>query len=549
MGDNAKIRVDVEGAAEAERKLNKLKESFKSFGREMGSALTGAITNLGSVAAQLTHIDPSALASKFREFRGSITEFSIAAGRSVEQMKSSFSTLSKKGLLPDDQLAAFSKTLAKTTYDFHDSGKALIALRAEGVATGRSLEEMAPIAETIHNAFGETFDELPQTLGDIRAVAEELGTTGGPAALQDQIASLGSMLSEVSIKGTADAKELIAVLGSFGKNLKPEQQKKVQQELVGTFVQGGEQLRRNLGIKTDDFYDENGQVKLNAANLKKLRDFNVKQAGGNVAEARRRSALVHGGMYSAALYNSNLDADVQNARDAVRSAAPEQAMSSLLGSQHGVETGKQNEREQRAREEVGGLTNAAQQKMADLAPADPIVRAITMGFASVVASNLLGKGVSSALEAGFKSIAPMFASSATTAAASGGGAPVASMALPAGAAIGGPAALASVGLAAVAAHDALIDPIADGMKKGVQQDKDDFAAGRKRRVSKFFGLYQPVESVPPEQQAQAAREYAAQLAAAKGGASQKQDVKVTIVNATGMPLNVVNAEKGNAGRQ
>lgn len=545
MGSNkAKVEIGVEGAAEAERKLNKLKDSFKAFGGEMAGALTGAIKGLASLSMELNRVEPGALAQKFRDFRGTVTEFSVASGRAVDQVKASFASLSKQTLLPDEQVASFTATLSKATYDFKDSGKALTSLRAEGVAAGRALEEMAPIAETLHNVFGESFDEMPQTLGDIRAAAEQLGTSGGPAALQDQITSLGSVLSEVSIKGAADAKGLVAILASFGKGLAPEQKKRVQQELLNTFVGGGEQLRRNLQIKTEDYYDENGQVKVNASNLKRLRDYNIKQAGGNVAEARRRSALRHGGMYSAALYNPSLDSDLDAAGNAVRSAAPEQAMSDLKGSQHGVETQKQNDRDRRNREEVGGITNAAQQKMADLAPSDPIVRAITMGFASVVASNLLGKGVSSALEAGFKSLAPLFAGAAP--AAEGGSAAPALAA--GGAAVGGPVAIAAAALGYTALHNQALDSVAAGIHKGQSQDDADLASGRKKRVQHWWNFGgASLEDVPQDQQASQAAKYREE--SERNGKTKDQNVKVTVGFAQDTPLAVVSVEKGSAGRQ
>lgn len=176
---------------------------------------------------------------------------------------------------------------------------------------------------------------------------------------------------------------------------------------------------------------------------------------------------------------------------------------------------------------------------------DPIVRAITVGFGSVVASNLLGKGISTALEAGFKAIAPMFASNAVRAAAAG----------EASAAAGGTAAatgvVARVASKAVPALGLLTVAQMSGDSPGQQAaaaagNDALIQSGRRKEVKHFFGLLSTYEDVPPDQPASAA---SGNTGAKIGATQQPQDVKVTIVNATGMPLNVVNAEKGNAGRQ
>ncbi len=522
--------------------------------------INGAIKSVGSLSATLAHVDPSLMAAKFRDFRGVVTEFSVASGRGVDQVKASFASLSKQTLLPDTQVAAFSQTIAKATYDFKDSGKALLALRAEGVATGRALEEMAPIAETLHNVFGESFDEMPSTLGDIRSAAETLGTSGGPAALQDQIASLGGMLSEVSIKGQKDAKGLVDVLASFGKGLRPEQKKRVQQELLSTFVQGGEQLRRNLRIKTEDFYDENGSIKFNAENLKRLRDYNLKQSGGNVAEARRRSALRHGGMYAAALYDSDLDTNLDKAASGTLSGNADKALTELMSSKHGVETGAEQQRDQRAREETGAIVNAIQQGFVAAMPGNSLLRAfggpIAGGVAGIGANAVLGKLVTAPLELAMQSLSQkMYAVKIETLA---DGTQQASKALTSFGSVaqgvaGGLAAL-GIGYSIGTALDKQYD-ISGGLEGGAHiltsKDEDLNEEDRAAKHSAWDiakGLFSGnVGEVVADKTKQHVSEKAKELAAQN--AKKDQQVKIVIQNMTGMPLNVVNAEKGNAGRQ
>src|SRR6185503_5885082 len=149
----------------AEQKLKALEDSFKDFGKELGAIFSGTVKDIAHVASELGQVDPSSSAQRFRDYRQTVTEFSIATGRSVDSIKAKFADLAGKTLLPDDQIAKFSETLAKTTFDFGDSTKAIQALRAAGLDAGKSLDEMAPIAEMLRNSFGTTFDEMPQELG------------------------------------------------------------------------------------------------------------------------------------------------------------------------------------------------------------------------------------------------------------------------------------------------------------------------------------------------------------------------------------------------
>lgn len=406
--NKAKIQIDVEGQAEAERKLKKIKDSFKEWGREIGGIVGGMVKDIGSMSMALTRVDPGSAAQKFRDYRRTVTEMSVAAGRSIGDLKNSFSALSNSTLLPDDQIASFSGQLAKMTYDFGDSSKAIEALRGSGVATGRSLEEMGGIAETLHNNMGVAFNDMPDVLGKVESAAKTLGTTGGPAALMDDLQALGGMLGQVSMKGKSDVEDLVATMAALGKGLRPEQQKQVMGAFIGTFTQGGEQLRRNLGIKREDFYDEAGNVKVNSAGVKKLQQFYLNRTGGNADQARLLASF-QSPQLAAALFRPGLMDDMRKAELAAPGTAGAAALATLRATDHGRETATQIAREQETRENVGGKANAMQQAAANAMPQNSMARflvgGIGGGISSAIVSSIgtgMGPGIATAAKAFFK---------------------------------------------------------------------------------------------------------------------------------------------------
>jgi len=383
VADEAKVKVGIEGAKEAEKKLRDLESSFKDLGRQVASIANAAAQGFISMTASLAKVDPAAAADRFRSYRREVLDTATAAGASVETIKARFSDLSKRTLLPDDQLQKFGHTLGQITYDFGDSTKAMESLSAYALKSGKSLDQMGGVAEALHNSFGETFDQMPQSLDAIAGAAEALGTTGGPSALIDQFTQLGGVLDEVAHKGAQDVQSLAAVMAAVGKGRTAPQAAQLQQKLVSRFAQGGEQMRLNLGIKREDFYDEQGNVKVNASNVEKLRDFYLKRGGGKEGAMRLASFSGNlGPQLAAALFRPGLVEDMRKAETATPSGAAAVAQQSALNTQAGKEIQAQNAREARTRETVGGAVNAMQQGVAGAMPENPWVRYGTMGVAS-----------------------------------------------------------------------------------------------------------------------------------------------------------------------
>lgn len=555
MSDDAKVRVGLEGSAEATRKLKDLKKEFLSFGSEIGRVAEAAIGSFASLATALTKIDPATQADKFRTFRQSVTEFSIASGTSIDKLKIRFQDLSSKTLLPDDQLQSFSASLAKTTHDFGDSTKALDAMRQHGLMTGRSLEEMGPIAATLHNSFGKAFNEIPGSLDKIAGAAEALGTVGGPGALEDQVASLGDVISHVATKGKQDFNELIGIMAAVGKGRSADQAQRLQQALVGRFASGGEQMRLNLGIKRKDFYDDEGHVKVNSENVQKLRDFYVRKTG-SLEGAKSLASFSNnlGPELASAIFRPDFMKDVVKGAAASPSHKGQTALDRLTLSDAGKDAANQLARQQRAREEVGGATNKLQQAGAGMMPDSPwasmAMNSVGGGLGQMAAGYLTrktfetsAKNVADALLGVGESAGKATVGLGGLAGQLGGGVSAGTAAVGVGGAVAGGAAIAGLGLGAVAMHDKLLMGL--DLKKASNDFQQDLASGRKKITPHWYGNSLDTVSDPTEQR-KAAKEYQ-DFRVSHG--LKPLEVKVTIQDDSHNPNRVVAVAKGTAGQQ
>lgn len=556
MSDEARIKVGVEGEAEAERKLKKISDGFKGWGRELGGIVSGMVRNLGSMSMALAHVDPGSAAQKFRDYRRVVTEMSMSSGRSISDLKGQFASLSDHTLLPDEQVQDFSASLAKATYDFGDSRKAIEALRGSGIATGRSLEDMSGVAETLHNSMGVQMSDIPEMMGRIEASAKSMGTTGGPAALMDDLQALGGVLSQVSITGKRSAGDLVGVLAAIGKGRNPEQAKQVQAALVGSFTSGGEQMRLNLGIKRQDFYDPNGNVRVNAQNVQKLRDFYLRRAGGNVERAQSLASFSGnmGPQLAAAIFRPGLIADMKKASTEAAPGTGDKALTALRASEHGVETAKQNARDRETRENVGEKANAAQQAAANIMPQNSMARMFVTGIGGGIASSLTSAIVGKGLE----KAAGGLAATLFKVSVQGDKASLVFSKLGALKGIGGAAAVAGAGMLGYEAGTYLdkkfgiSTKIANALDYKSQAKED---AGVLANKAALMSRENAKQAKVKEFEAQGfspgmALRYAEHPEEAPKAAKQPPvEVKLTIEDASGHPNQVVQQQKGSAGKQ
>lgn len=308
----AKVEVEVGGVQEAAEELGKMfdapsEAAQKFFGNlgSLGSFATRAIS-LGvdsAVAAfdKLYSVDIGKVTAQFVDMGRESARAAAYFNRNSETVRGEAMALARALGIPDDQAAKLVSTFAKMTNTTGDNTKVLGDLHGEALLTGYSIEELATKGADLHNKLGVPLEQLPALFTDVRSAAEAMGTVGGARALHDDLASITGVVTNLA-DGIRGVTPLVAALG---KNLNPEQQKAVSSRFMGYLTTNVEPLRRQLGMKQSDFYDEQGRIKADPLELAlKLQKDAIKRYGGR--DAARRVMMQEsnlGALAGAALFN------------------------------------------------------------------------------------------------------------------------------------------------------------------------------------------------------------------------------------------------------
>jgi len=223
---------------------------------------------------------------------------------------------------------------------------------------------------------------------DLRTAAEELKTTGGPAALQDQVARLGGVLTAVSAKGKAEVSELIATVAELGKGRPAAHQAQLQQSVLGRVLSNSEGLRRQLGVKFEDFYDEQGKVRDLPGTLERVRQMAVQRWGIRAREVLSQSQNF-GPEGAAALFAFDINA----ARAAATAQLSTKAASTAEGFR-GSDVGEDIARRQRLsadkRDQAGGLLAKLQSGISSVLPDNPLLQFALLQLAGRLGAGAIG---------------------------------------------------------------------------------------------------------------------------------------------------------------
>lgn len=263
-----KITAGLDGTDAILTDVGKIKSAWASAGEGIANSVKGAAT---SITQSLASVGQDALRTvtvmntislgeavqSARKLQDDMARLSIVAGGSVDTLNEKFTRLSKQDLIGEDRLVGMARSLGRVTYDATGSIQAIHGLNEEAVATGRSAEEMLQLGEVLHNSLG-VIGDTSDALGKIRAQAEALGTTGGPAALQNQIVSLGNAMSQLATDTEGRRNRLTAFFGVVGQGMSPQAAARAQAGAIGALEGNALDISRTLGY---DVLDEQGHIK------------------------------------------------------------------------------------------------------------------------------------------------------------------------------------------------------------------------------------------------------------------------------------------------
>lgn len=271
---HVRAEVDDDIATTAERLFSPLERAAQNVQSRLG-AITSTLgatfanvaTDVARVSTALGAIDLGASVNRYVRYREEVARTAASVKTSWESLAGQYKAVGDKTLVSDEAIARVSRGLQQTTFDASDSSKAIEALGNEAIATNRSLDQMAPIGASLRSELGQSFADIPDSLARIRTAADRLGTSGGPAALQAEVASLSSAISQFSLKTRADFAQAVGSIAELGRGLPAALQARVQQRVLGRLGSDTEGLRRQLGIRFEEFYDEQGHVRQDLGTL------------------------------------------------------------------------------------------------------------------------------------------------------------------------------------------------------------------------------------------------------------------------------------------
>ncbi len=411
---DAKITVGVEGAEDVGAAANKafapweqagarVGNTIKSVGNTIAGLAQTAISDMTRIASAAAGVNAAQGVASFRALEDQIARLGAASGSGLGQVREQIGAAARQAQLGETAVAAWAKGVGRLTYDYRQGAQQISAFNAEALATGRSAEEMAPLAVALHNTLGLAGDASDE-LGRMRAMADALGTTGGPAALADRLVAVSGILDTLGHKTAEQRHNIEAMVAGLGKGLSADGQTRVTSRILGDIAKDPRGYERMLGLKKGELVDEQGHIKDPMRVLELTQAHLLKRGGGNREHARMIAANMLGGDYEAG--SALLNADVGAMRAAANlgpSGAAATAAAAYQASEAGkvAEAGNERERRQRA---LGGAISPYVLGIEQTAAAHPL---LTMGALSA-GGGLLSAGVGGGIRGGAGLLASLF---------------------------------------------------------------------------------------------------------------------------------------------
>lgn len=319
MGDlqgRAGVEIDVKGAeraAAAARSAlspwgeyaDKAKTKFGEFRREVGTSIGGVVSDLGRVITVGSSISFAGAVQGVQSFEKATAQLAVSTGRDAAFIRGEFESIGEKMGMKPEAVASYVTGVGRITYSFGDAQKNLAAFKNAATDWNRPLESMAGLQVAI-NKLG--FKDAEKALAQIRANAESLKTTGGPAALADQVERLAGVWDKVRGGG---GKGAIALTGEIGKNLSPAQAQAAQQQILGEFTGdtvGWERFLRRTGQlgKNERVTDDQGQIKNLPDYIARIQKGYLNTSGGSKEQMQWLAGLHFGNTITGAAF-ANMD--------------------------------------------------------------------------------------------------------------------------------------------------------------------------------------------------------------------------------------------------
>lgn len=400
---DAKITVGVEGAEDVGAAASKafapweaggkrIAQGIQSAGNAVASFAQTAISDITRVASAAAGISAAQGIASFRALEDQIARLGAASGKSLGNVRGEIAAAAKGAQLGESTVAAWAKGVGRLTYDYGQGARSIAAFNQEALATGRSAEEMAPLAVALHNTLGVAGDTADE-LGRMRSMADALGTTGGPAALQDRLVAVSGVLDTLGHKTAAQRHNLEAMVAGLGKGLSAEGQTRVTSRILGDIAKDPRGYERMLGLKKGSLLDDQGHVADPMRVLELTQAHLKKRGGGNQAHAQMIAANMLGGDYEAgaALLNADVGA-MRRAAALGPSGDAAKAAAAYQGSEAGQIAAAQQDKERNQRA-IGAKLSPYLLSVEQAAASNPLLTMAGITAGGGLLSSAVGGGI------------------------------------------------------------------------------------------------------------------------------------------------------------
>lgn len=376
IGADASAIERVAGAAKAA-----WRDAGASITSSFGYASRSAISSLSDIALAQGKVNLSSQHAQVREFEASTARMAVSTGRSLEGVRSSFEATGVAIGKRPQEVANWTQEVGRLTYSYDGAADAIKGMSGLAAETGRSVEDYRGLAVVL-GTVGKVSGDTSHAIGMIHAQADKMKTVGGPAALADQIEGLGDIISHFAVKSEADFTKITGLAATLGKGLSPQASQRVQQGALGSLTSDQVGWSRFLGR---DISDDSGQVKDPTQVLSDIVAKVKKQYGKS---ARRVLQQNFGSETGAALFKTDFR-EAESAAGVAPSGAPKGALNQLLGTDAGKRQVAEATLSQSSRELLGSSTalGRAADSLQQYAAHNPIT--------STLVATALGTGASS----------------------------------------------------------------------------------------------------------------------------------------------------------
>lgn len=298
LNKKATAEVEVVGGDNAARQFTKVGEAGKKAGKEISDAFQGvgqALESFGrsvvDAVVDVKKLDPTVMVRGFEDYARAVTRTSIATGQSLEDLRAKYQNLSRTNAVMPQQIDAWARSVGRLTYDLKGAQDSFTSAHRAALAFGESDQEQVPFAVYLKQVKNEAGDTT-MAVGRLFAMAEKLGTVGGPRALRDSFVQMGAQVDRlISRKGHARA-DVEGLQALIAHDATPAQARRIMSGVLGFWGSQTLNIQRTLGRR---ILDSEGHITDLPGQMQELFALNqrpVSKGGRGMSDERLWSSLL-----------------------------------------------------------------------------------------------------------------------------------------------------------------------------------------------------------------------------------------------------------------